>query len=275
MTILDRSVTMQERIETARSISGSCVCVGLDPDPVKMPIDDVYEFNRRIIDATHDLVAAYKPQIAFYEAMGIPGLQALEKTIAHIREVAPDVLVLIDAKRGDIGSTAEAYAKAIFDVWGVDACTVYAYQGTESILPFLEYRGRGIFVVCRTSNPSSIQVQDIKDPETGKTVFETIAEMSVEAGRCMTGDVGLVVGATYPEELALLRKQHPDTPFLIPGVGAQGGDAATVARIGGTRILINSSRGIIYASKSKRDFDQKARRAVQELRVEIVSGLKA
>ena len=140
MTVV-ASARMSERLRLGRSRSGSCVCVGLDPDPTKMPIDDVFEFNRAIIDATQDLVTAYKPQYAFYEAMGIAGLEALEKTIGHIRDVAPHAFVLADAKRGDIGNTAEAYAKAMFEFWDVDACTVYAYQGWESITPFLEYRG--------------------------------------------------------------------------------------------------------------------------------------
>ena len=163
---------MSEWLDLARSSSGSCVCVGLDPDPAKMPIDDVFEFNRAIIDATQDLIAAYKPQFAFYEAMGRAGFDALEKTIRHVRDVAPHAFVLADAKRGDIGNTAEAYAKAMFEVWDVNAVTVYAYQGSESVLPFLEYRDRGVFVVCRTSNPSSVEVQDIVDDRTGEMVYE-------------------------------------------------------------------------------------------------------
>ena len=221
--------SMSMMIADARVRSGSCVCVGLDPDPLKMPIDDMYEFNRSIIDATHDLVAAYKPQFAFYEAMGIPGLKALDKTIRHIRDVAPNVFVLADAKRGDIGNTASAYAKAMFDVWDVDACTVYAYQGTESVSPFLEYEGKGVFVVCRTSNPSSIEVQDLVDRASGDRVYDRVASLAVELS---TDNVGLVVGATYPEELAMLRADYPDTPFLIPGVGAQGGDAVRRGEIG-------------------------------------------
>ncbi len=261
---------MSDRLSFGRSRSGSCVCVGLDPDPTKMPIDDVFEFNRAIIDATQDLVAAYKPQYAFYEAMGIEGLEALEKTIGHIRDVAPHAFVLADAKRGDIGNTAEAYAKAMFEFWDVDACTVYAYQGWESISPFLAYRDRGVFVVCRTSNPSSIEVQDITDGRTGKMVYEIVAEQVVS--RSDGGNVGLVIGATFPNELASLRAKFPDVPFLIPGVGAQGGDATETARLGGEAILINSSRGIIYASQSKSDFAQSARVAVEKLRAEIALG---
>ena len=261
---------MSDRLDSARSTSGSCVCVGLDPDPSKMPIDDVFDFNRAIIDATQDLVAAYKPQFAFYEAMGRAGFDALEKTIRHIRDAAPHAFVIGDAKRGDIGNTAEAYAKAMFEIWGVDAVTVYAYQGSESVLPFLEYEDRGVFVVCRTSNPSSVEVQDIVDTRSGETLHEIVARQTVALSD--SGNVGLVVGATFPEELASLRSSFPETPFLIPGVGAQGGDAAQTARLAGENILINSSRGIIYASQSSTDFDQAARNAVEELRAEIALG---
>lgn len=264
------TTTMREKIIEAQKRSGSCVCVGLDPDPSKMPLDDVFEFNRAIIDATHDLVAAYKPQFAFYEAMGFPGFKALEKTIEYIRDVAPGAFLIADAKRGDIGSTADAYAKAMFETWQVDACTVYAYQGSDSVAPFLEYPGKGVFVVCRTSNPSSIEIQDVVDVPSGETVFERVARQTI--GLSNGGNVGLVVGGTYPQELASLRAAHPDTPFLIPGVGAQGGDANEAARLGGENILINSSRGIIYASQSETDFDVAARRAVEELRVEIAAG---
>ena len=261
---------MLDRLNSARSESGSCVCVGLDPDPSKMAIDDIFEFNRSIIDATQDLVAAYKPQFAFYEALGRQGFDALEKTIRYIRDAAPHAFVLGDAKRGDMGNTAEAYAKAMFENWGLDACTVYAYQGSESVLPFLQYDGRGVFVVCRTSNPSSTEIQDIVDPATGERVYEIVARKMVSLSE--RGKVGLVVGATFPTELSELRSLFPDTPFLIPGVGAQGGDAIETARRGGENILINSSRGVIYASQERSDFDVAARRAVEELRAEIALG---
>lgn len=262
--------SMADRLGFARSSSGSCVCVGLDPDLSKMPVNDVFEFNRAIIDATQDLVAAFKPQFAFYEAMGRAGFDALEKTIRHIRDVAPHAFVVADAKRGDIGNTAEAYAKAMFEFWGADAVTVYAYQGSDSVLPFLEYGEHGVFVVCRTSNPSSVEVQDIVDERTGDMVYEALAKRMI--GLSDSGNVGLVVGATFPRELASLRTLFPESPFLIPGVGAQGGDAAETARLGGENILINSSRGIIYASQSASNFDEAARRAVEDLRGEIALG---
>jgi orotidine-5'-phosphate decarboxylase len=252
--------------------SGSRVCVGLDPHPAKMPIDDIFEFNRAIIDSTYDLVAAYKPQLAFYEALGLDGLHALKDTIRHIREVAPDVLIIGDAKRGDTGNTAEAYAQAMFEQWGFDATTVQLYQGTDSLEPFLGYEGKLVFVCCRTSNESSVQVQDIQNPATGETVYETVAKLSVDVASHSAGDLGLVVGATFPEELSKLRKAYPNTPFLIPGVGAQGGDAIDSARRGGENILINSSRGVIYASHDESDFAEAARTAVDDLRLQIELG---
>lgn len=250
----------------------SMVCVGLDPDPRRMPLNDVFEFNRRIIDATHDLVAAYKPQMAFYEALGIQGLQALEKTVRYIRDEAPNTIIVGDGKRGDIGSTAAAYATAMFDIWDFDVTTVYSYQGADSVEPFLQYPGRGIFIVCRSSNPSSRDFQDLRiDEEHSPQLFEKVAEA---AERWDTGgNIGIVVGATYPKEMRLLRNAHMEMPFLIPGVGAQGGSAAESARAGvngdGRGVLISSSRGILYASDDVRDFEKRARIAADSLRREI------
>ena len=260
------------KMADAIEASGSVVCVGLDPDPTKMPIKDLFEFNREIIDSTKDLVAAYKPQLAFYEALGLDGLNALEKTVDYIKATVPHILIIGDAKRGDTGNTAEAYAKAMFEFWDFDATTVQLYQGTESLEPFLGYEGKLVFVCCRTSNPSSTELQDIISDEYGLKVYERAAQLSVEFGTDMPGDVGLVVGATFPDELSELRKTYPDTPFLIPGVGAQGGDAIDTARRGGSNILINSSRGVIYASESPDDFAYAARRAVENLRLEIDIG---
>lgn len=262
-----RAGKMTDAIEA----SGSVVCVGLDPDPRKLPIQDVFDFNKAIVDATFDLVAAYKPQLAFYEALGLVGLQALEYTIRYIRDVAPKVLIVGDAKRGDTGNTAEAYARAMFDFWDFDATTVHMYQGTDTLVPFLEYESKLVFVCCRTSNQSSIDVQDIAN-STGETVYEKVARLSVEAASNSAGDVGLVVGATFPEELSKLRKAYPETPFLVPGVGAQGGNAVETAKRGGTNILINSSRGVIYASESKSEFPEAARCAVEDLRFQISLG---
>jgi orotidine-5'-phosphate decarboxylase len=248
------------------------VCVGLDPDPARMAIPDVAEFNKRIIDATHHLVAAYKPQMAYYEALGIPGMHALEKTIKHIRDVAPEVLIIGDGKRGDMGATATAYATAMFEVWDFDVVTVNAYQGSDTVEPFLQYPGRGVFIVCRTSNPSSRDFQDLRIAEEGSPqLFEKVAEAAERWD--IGGNIGLVVGATFPKELRLLRADHQTMPILIPGVGAQGGDVAAAARAGvdgnGRGMLINSSRGITYASKDPKEYARYARLACESLRNQI------
>ncbi len=269
----ERKKSMASKMSAAIAGSGSHVCVGLDPDPARMPITDIFEFNRAIIDATSDLTAAYKPQIAFYEALGMAGMEALGKTIRYIREAAPGVFVILDAKRGDIGHVAAAYARAMFKVWDCDAVTVYAYQGSDTLKPFLEHEGRGIFVVCRTSNPSAREIQDISSGLDGETVYDTVARYSESLGDGES--VGLVVGATYPEELERIRSRHPTVPILIPGVGAQGGDAAQTAELGKEMFLINSSRGIIFASNDPLNFDVAARTAVMQLRDEIALGLEA
>ncbi|MCH8205983.1 MAG: orotidine-5'-phosphate decarboxylase, partial [Chloroflexi bacterium] len=248
----------------------SLLCVGLDPDPDLMPISDVFEFNRRIIDATEDLVCAYKPNLPFYEALGVDGLRALEKTVAHIREVAPHALVLGDGKRGDIASTNVKYARALFDVWGFDAVTVNGYAGGESLQPFFDYADRGVFVWCRSSNRGSKELQDLRlsDGNETATLYEWVAKCAVEWNSL--GNVGLVVGATYPEELARVRAVAPGMLILIPGVGAQSGelDAAVKSGLDGEvpNILVSSSRGITYASRDERDFAQAARGAAENLR---------
>jgi orotidine-5'-phosphate decarboxylase len=211
--------------------------------------------------------------------MGVEGMRILEKTIQHIRDVAPDHVIIGDGKRGDILMTATAYATAMFEVWDVDIATIYAYQGSDSVEPFLQYPGRGVYIVCRTSNPSSRDIQDlVVDGTEGATqVFDVVARMADRwAG---TENVGLVVGATFPDDLRTLRSRHPEPHFLIPGVGAQGGDAAETARAGvnaqGGGFIINSSRGIIYASRNPEDFDNEARRAARILRDQINQALKS
>lgn len=265
--------TFKEKLNSAVRSSNSFVCVGLDPDPARMAVPDILEFNQAIVDATADAVCAYKPQLAYYEAAGIPGLQALEGTIRYIRRVAPHAVILGDAKRGDIGSTAVAYARAMFEVWGFDATTVNAYQGGDSVEPFLRYQDRGVFVLCRSSNPSAGDFQDL--PVTvGSTVmplYRRVAERA-EAWN-QAGNVGLVIGATYPEQLEELRKAHPTLPLLIPGVGEQGGDVVAATMYGldteGGGILVNSSRGILYASSNPADFGAAARAAAIKLRDQI------
>jgi len=269
-----------DRLDGAIVMNGSLVCVGLDPDPARMPVADAGEFGRAIVDATCDLVCAFKPQLAFYEAMGLEGLRALEATVRHIRDVAPGVVIVGDAKRGDIGSTARAYATAMFDRWGFDAVTVQAYLGRDSLAPFAEREDRGALVVCRTSNSGARDLQDLR-VDGGERLYRRVAALAEECNGL--GNVGLVVGATYPGELEELREAHPAMPFLVPGVGAQGGDAALAARLGadesGGRCMIASSRGIIYASGDRASgdlasFASAARGAAMKLRDEIAVGLR-
>ena len=266
------NMTFLERLEKAWDHTHSLVCVGLDPDPDLMPVSDVFAFNRAIVDATADLVCAYKPNLAFYEALGLEGLRALEQTLAHARQVAPHAVLLGDAKRGDIGSTARAYAKAMFDVWGFDAITASPYLGADSMEPFMEHGDKGVFLLCRTSNPGSADFQGlvIEDDAGPRPLYQVVAET---ASRWNTrGNVGLVVGATQPEELEVVRGLCPQLPILIPGIGAQGGDLEASIQKGtdarGRNALINSSRGIIYASKGP-DYAQAARRAAMKLRDSI------
>jgi orotidine-5'-phosphate decarboxylase len=264
-----------EKLLLAAHTNKSLLCIGLDPDPGLMPRTSVLEFNRAIVDATSDLVCAYKPNLAFYEALGIEGLKALEKTVAYIPEAIP---VIGDAKRGDIGSTARAYARALFETIGFDAATVNPYLGYDSLEPFIEYAEKGVFILCRTSNLGSAHFQDLllsekssKTQKVAKPLFEIVAQRSKEWNT--HGNVGLVVGATYPEELRRVRQLCPDMPLLIPGVGAQGGDLASAVRYGvdarGEKAVISSSRQIIYAYRKGEDFAVAARGAALKLRDEM------
>ena len=235
----------------------------------------VVEFNRAIVDATADLVCAYKPNIAFYEALGLPGLRALEATVAHIRDAAPDCVIIMDAKRGDIGNTVEAYATAMFDAWGVDAVTVNPWGGMDTVTPWLDRPDKGVLVWCRGSNPGAGDLQDLVvdggDEPPPKADSERVYMRLARnlANLPAEGNLGLVVGATAPEQLAAVRGVCPDMPILIPGVGAQGGDLEASVRNGvdanGRLAIINSGRGIIYASSGD-DFAEAARRAAGELR---------
>jgi orotidine-5'-phosphate decarboxylase len=250
-------MTFPERLAQAVQTSGSLVCVGLDPDPAKLPRDldaaegrsvaaPLYAFNRRIVDATAAVAAAYKPQIAFYSALGAE--DQLVESIRYIRERAPAALVILDAKRNDIGNTAEAYAREAFERYGADAVTVNPYMGEDSVRPFLARPERGAILLCRTSNPGAKDFQDL--PVDGLPLYRRVAE---KAAAHWNGhrNLMLVVGATYPREMADLRRAHPDVPFLVPGIGAQGGDLEATLAAGldahGAGLLINSSRGIIYA----------------------------
>ncbi len=257
---------MEKLLSAARS-NKSLLCIGLDPDPGLMPDVDVLQFNKAIVDATSDLVCAYKPNLAFYEALGIEGLRALEQTVAYIPDSIP---IIGDAKRGDIGSTARAYAKALFETFGFDAATVNPYLGRDSIEPFIEYKEKGVFILCRTSNVGSAHFQALPLLQTSRPLFELVAQRAKEWN--LYGNVGLVVGATYPQELRWVRQLCPEMPLLIPGIGAQGGDLADAVRYGvdaeGEKAIISSSRQILYASPGS-DFAPAAREAALKLRHEI------
>lgn len=258
-----------EKLDTACQDNRSLLCVGLDPDPKMMPLDDVFEFNRAIVDATRDLVCAFKPNMAFYESQGLEGLKALERTIEHIRTVSPETIIIADAKRGDIGHVSAAYASAMFDGWGFDAVTVHGYMGRDSVEPFVSRDGKGAFVLCRTSNPGSVDFQDIPNAD-NLPLYQKVA--GAVGGWGFNGSVGLVVGATYPEELRAVRGICPSLPILIPGVGSQAGDLRQSVLNGtdasGRRAIINASRSVIYASSGP-DFAEAARREAKRLRDEI------
>lgn len=223
---------------------GSLLCVGLDPDFRKHRVEEVGVFNRAIIDATLPYAACYKPNLAFYEQWGVEGLRQLEQTLAAIPS---DVPVIGDCKRGDMGNTAEAYARAMFEQWGFGAVTVNAYQGLDAIAPFLAYEGRGVFVLCRTSNPSSRDLQEMP-LQNGRMVFEHMAITATG----WSPNVGLVVGATAPAELKRVRELLPDAPILVPGIGAQGGTPTEVIAAAGGRpgtMAVSASRSVLYAGE--------------------------
>jgi orotidine-5'-phosphate decarboxylase len=254
-----------DKLLNASRKNKSWLCIGLDPDPELMPGVDVLQFNKAIIDATSDLACAYKPNLAFYEVLGTEGLAILEKTVKYIPGYIP---VIGDAKRGDIGNTAGAYARALFSVFGFDAATVNPYLGFDSIEPFINYQDKGVFILCRTSNQGAKDFQDLQI--NGLPLYEAVAKKAREWN--VHGNIGLVVGATYPEELRKVRSICPDMPLLIPGIGAQGGDLASAVGYGvdaqGEKAIINVSRQILYASKEK-DFARAARSVAEKIRNQI------
>ena len=264
--------TFVARLERACEASQSLLCVGLDPDPRQMAVADPLEFNKAIVDETCDLVCAYKPNVAFYEALGVPGLEALGRTVEYIRGAAPQAVVIGDAKRGDVGPSAEAYAKAAFEMWKFDAVTVNAWGGRDSIAPFLAYEERGVFVWCRGSNPGSAELQDmtVDTPAGPQPLYQHLAGLCRDWNT--NGNVGLVMGATLSQQLEEVRDACPEMPLLIPGVGTQGGDLEAAVRAGtdyrGRLAVINSSRGIIYASTGA-DYADAARREAEALRGRI------
>jgi orotidine-5'-phosphate decarboxylase len=269
--------SFREKLSEAVRRLSSLACVGLDPDPARIPSLDLLDFNRTVIDATADLVCAYKPQMAFYEALGIPGFRLLEGTLEHIREAAPHAVIIGDGKRGDIGTVAEKYAEAMFQTWDFDAATVNVYQGADAVLPFLEYRDKGVFIVCRSSNPSADMPQDLRlNADDGSAaLYEWVAGQA--AGWNDRGNVGLVVGGNRLEELASLRQAHPDLMLLVPGVGTQGGSAAAAARAAvdadGRGAIISSSRGIIYPGPDEGDLGTAVRKRASRLVREIAEAI--
>ncbi|MBE0664132.1 MAG: orotidine-5'-phosphate decarboxylase [Bacteroidales bacterium] len=260
----------------------SFLCVGLDTDSAKIPQhllsfdDPVFEFNKQIIDATHDLAIAYKPNLAFYESQGIKGWTSFAKTIAYLRENYPDVFAIADAKRGDIGNTSLQYAKAFLDDvdgFGFDAITVAPYMGSDSVIPFLQYPGKWAIVLALTSNKGAddFQLQVFNNNE---KVFEHVLQVS--AGWGNPDNMMYVVGATQAPMLSGIRRIIPDHFLLVPGVGAQGGSLAEVAKYGMNKeigLIVNASRSIIFASKH-RDFAEKAREAAKEVQQEMQELLK-
>ena len=271
--------TFREKLTGAVRRAGSLVCIGLDPDPARVPEtlrgreDWLARFGAGIVEATADLVCAYKPNLAFYEALGPSGWAGLRATLAAVPDGVP---VLVDAKRGDIGSSAERYAAALFEVLGCDAATVNPYMGFDAVEPFLAYGDRGVFVLCKTSNPGAADFQDLlcEVDGTRRPLYEQVARAAVTWNR--RGNVGLVVGATQPEAFKTVRSIAPDLPLLVPGVGAQGGDLAVAVRGGvdarGEGLLVASSRAILYASAGD-DWQAAARAAAQELR-DAINGLR-
>ncbi len=259
-----------EKLASASRKNHSLLCVGLDTDPALIPQGvNVLEFNQAIIDATADLVCAYKPNIAFYEAMGNEGLEVLQKTRDYISN---DIPVIIDAKRGDIGNTAKAYAKSLFANYNFDAITASPYLGLDSLEPFIEFKDRGVFILCRTSNPGAADFQSlsVKTENGYEKLFEVVADKVNSWNKY--GNLGLVIGATYPQELKAIRAKYPVIPLLIPGVGAQGGELKETVQYGADvkrqRTIINSSRQILYASSGS-NFAAAARQAALDTRDKI------
>lgn len=257
-------------IDAAARRNATLLCVGLDPKPLRFPAhlrgqpDAVYEFCRAIVDATADLACCFKPQFAHFAAQRAES--ALERLLTHIHTAHPGVPVILDAKRGDIGSTAQHYAAEAFDRYGADAVTVNPYLGRDSVQPFLDRADKGVIVLCRTSNPGARDVQDLDVG--GRPLYQRVAQLVAREWNT-NGNCALVVGATYPDELREVRALVGDMPILVPGVGAQGGDVEAVLRNGknsqGAGLIISSSRAILYAGSGE-DFAQAARREAQKLR---------
>jgi orotidine-5'-phosphate decarboxylase len=271
-------MTFLDMLKGAERQNNSMLCVGLDPEPTKFPdhikgdSNKIYDFCAAIVDATADLASSFKPQIAYFAAHRAEG--QLERLMEHMRRVAPHVPIILDAKRGDIGTTAEQYAIEAFERYGADAVTLSPFMGWDSVAPYLKYHGKGAFLLCRTSNPGGddLQNQRLATVDGQPLMYEHIAKLA-QGPWNLNGQLGLVVGATYPKEIERVRELAPTLPLLIPGVGAQGGDAAATVKAGlrmhGNEttgpIIVSSSRAILYASKGD-DFAEAARRVALQTR---------
>jgi orotidine-5'-phosphate decarboxylase len=259
-----------QTLNAAWQKSNSLLCVGLDPEPARFPAgmthraDAIFDFCRAIVDATAPYACAFKPQIAYFAAHRAEA--QLEQLIAHIHDAHPGIPVVLDAKRGDIGSTAEQYAREAFERYNADAVTVNPYMGFDSIEPYLEHAGRGVIVLCRTSNPGGSDLQFLQTGD--RPLYQVVAQLAAEKWNA-SGQLALVVGATFPNEIAQVRAIVGDMPLLIPGVGAQGGDVEATVKAGrtasGTGMMINSSRAIIFAGKGD-DFAEAAAQAARKTR---------
>lgn len=267
-----------QRLRAAEARADTLLCVGLDPEPARFPerwrgdSERIFDFCAAIVEATHDLVLAFKPQIAYFAAYRAEA--QLERLIAHIRRVAPEVPVILDAKRGDIGSTAEMYAREAFVRYAADAVTLSPFMGLDSIEPYMRHDGKGLILLCRTSNPggSDLQAQPLAGGAAGgELLYERIARLAAGEWSRSGAELGLVVGATYPREVARVRELAPTLPLLVPGIGAQGGDAEATVRAGwrpDAPIIVSSSRAVLYAGSGE-DFADAARRAAQAARAQL------
>jgi len=264
-------MTFLDMLRDAGATNQSMLCVGLDPEPSRFPADmkgnanKIYDFCARIVDATADLVNAFKPQIAYFAAHRAES--QLERLMEHIRRVAPHVPIILDAKRGDIGSTAEQYAMEAFERYGADAVTLSPFMGFDSVAPYLKYQGKGAFLLCRTSNPGGddLQNQRLSSVAGSPLLYEHVARLA-QGPWNLNGQLGLVVGATYPAEIDRVRALAPTLPLLIPGVGAQGGDAIATVKAGlraNGPIIVNSSRAILYAASDAQFADAARREALK------------
>jgi len=264
-------LTFIESLRAAWQRTNSLLCVGLDPEPTRFPAqfdgqpDAIFEFCRQIVDATAPYASAFKPQIAYFAAHRAE--DQLERLIAHIHLQHPGLPVILDAKRGDIGSTAEQYAREAFERYRADAVTVNPYMGFDSVEPYFEHDGKGVIVLCRTSNPGGSDLQFLETG--GRPLYQVVADLAANKWNAKNGQLGLVVGATFPKEIEIVRGIVGDMPLLIPGIGAQGGDVQATVTAGrtadGNGMMINSSRAILYASGGE-DFAEAAALAAQNTR---------